>query len=252
MTERPASKIDVADDDYRQSHLQRGGSYDATIAAAPFDSYMAHLERDYLQTIVPGLFPAARPRYLDFACGTGRITQTVAPMTAEATGVDISPSMLQEAQRKCPNVRFVHADLTRAEVDLGQFDLITSFRFFGNAQDELRTNVLRTLNLRLRDGGYLIVNNHRNPYSISSTLLRLAGINAGLDLTHFKFKRILKAHGFEIVSTQPIGTWMFRSKLMFADPRSERARRLERLFGHGIFTPIAPDAILVCRKARTL
>lgn len=252
MTERPASKIDVADDDYRQSHLQRGDSYDATIAAAPFDYYMAQLERDYLMKVVPTLFPSERPRYLDFACGTGRITQTVAPMTAEANGVDISPSMLQEAQRKCPNVRFVHADLTRAEIDLGQFDLVTSFRFFGNAQDELRINVLRTLNRLVRNGGYLIVNNHRNPYSAASTALRLAGIDSGLDLTHSKFKRLLRTHGFEIERTHPIGVWMFRSKLMVADPQSARAKRLEAIFGRSMFTPIAPDAVLICRKTRSL
>jgi ubiquinone/menaquinone biosynthesis C-methylase UbiE len=252
MTERPASKLDAANDDYRQSHLQRGGSYDATLATTPFDAYMAQLEREYLLDAVPSLFPAARPRYLDFACGTGRITQTVAPLAAEAIGVDISPSMLQEAQRKCPSVRFVQADLTRAEVDLGNFDLITSFRFFGNAQDELRVAVLRTLNRLLREGGYLIINSHRNPRSIAATLLRLSGVDAGLDLHYPKLQRLLREHGFEVARTRPIGAWMYRAKLMAADPQSARARRLEALFSHSVFTAFAPDAVVVARKTRSL
>lgn len=252
MTERPASKLDAANDDYRHSHLQRGGSYDATLAASPFDAYMTQLEREYLLSTVPSLFPAARPRYLDFACGTGRITQTVAPLTAEAIGVDLSPSMLQEARRKCPSVRFVETDLTRADIDLGSFDLITSFRFFGNAQDELRMAVLRTLNRLLREGGYLIINSHRNPHSIAATMLRLAGVDEGLDLHYFKLKRLLREHGFEVARTRPIGAWMYRSRVMAADPNAQRTKRLEGLFNHSMFTAFAPDAVVVARKTRSL
>lgn len=247
MTERPAGEIDAADD-YRQSHLQRGSTYDARLAMTPFDAYMAHVEREHLLRIVPALFPAAKPRYLDFACGTGRITQSLAPLAAETVGVDISPSMLEEARRKCPKVRFVEADLTRGAIDLGQFDLVTSFRFFGNAQDELRHSVLHVLHHLLRDGGYLVLNSHRNPHAISAALLRLAHIDQGLDLTYFKLRRLLREHGFAIARVYPIGAWMIRTKLKEADPASARARRLERIFGHAALAPIAPDAIVVARK----
>ena len=43
---------------------------------------------------------------------------------------------------------------------LGLFDLVTSFRFFGNAQDELRSSALAAINRHLRPQGYLIINNH--------------------------------------------------------------------------------------------
>lgn len=234
--------------DYRDSHLARGESYDATLAGAPFDHYMAKAERDYLLETVPGLFPRGRPRYLDFACGTGRITQTVAPLAGEAIGVDISSSMLREAQRKCPTVRFVQADLTKAEVDLGIFDMITSFRFFGNAQDELRVSVMRTLNRLLRPGGYLVINSHRNPHSISDILQRIGNANQGMDLHYFKLKRLLRKHGFEIVKTRPIGAWMYRAKLMDASYDSASTKRLESMFTSSMFTPIAPDAVIVARK----
>lgn len=237
-------------DDYRQSHQRSGGTYDATIAASPFDAYMAHFEREYLTDIVPSLFPRAKPRYLDFACGTGRITETVAPLTAEAIGVDISASMLAEARSKCLTVVFHEADLTQSDVGLGLFDLVTTFRFVGNAQQDLRISVLKVLNRHLRPGGYLILNNHRNPLSIAVLLGWISGGDLhGMDLNYFKLKRLLRDCGFEIVDGRSIGAWMFRHKLLeIAEPTSSFSRQRESIFRHRLFIPIAPDAILVAKK----
>ena len=249
MTEHQAGKLD---DDYRQSHLERGSTYDATLAGSPFDAYMAQFERDYLLQLVPRLFPTTRPNYLDFACGTGRILETVAPLSREAVAVDISPSMLEEAWRKCPSVKFVHADLTKDGVDLGKFDLVTSFRFFGNAQDELRAAVLRALNRVLHVNGQLVINSHRNPHSIAALLNSVTGGKHGMDLHYFKLKRLLREHGFEITLTRPVGFCMYRAKLMAANNAAARAGRMENIFKHGMFTPLAPDAIVVARKIRSL
>jgi ubiquinone/menaquinone biosynthesis C-methylase UbiE len=247
MTKRSTPVIDDTDD-YRTSHLERGGRYDSVLAANPFDAYMTQLEKDYLAEVVPTLFPSARPRCLDFACGTGRITEKLVALGGDIVGVDVSPTMLDEARKKCPSVRFVQADLTKTDVDLGTFDLISSFRFFGNAQDELRVAVLGRLHQLLRPGGYLIVNSHCNPHSIAAILKRLSGLEHGFDLHYFKLKRLMREQGFEIMSKRPIGVWMFRSRLMNADPASTRTKRLERAFGHPALSAIAPDTVLVARK----
>ena len=134
---------------YRQTHLDKGGVYDATIASDPFDAYMARWEASYLRQIVPELVQGGG-RYLDFACGTGRITAIVAPLVRESVGVDLSESMLAEARPKCPATRFLQADLTREDVDIGQFDLATSFRFFGNAEHELRQAAIAAIAKRVR------------------------------------------------------------------------------------------------------
>lgn len=247
------TKIDKAGadtgDDYRLSHLQRGESYDATLAAAPFDAYMTRVETEHLRRIIPALFPAAAPRYLDFACGTGRITGVVAPMCSESVGVDISPSMLEQARRKTPGAAFVHADVTRADVDLGTFDLATAFRFFGNAQHDLRLAVMKTLHRVLRPGGYLIINSHRNPHSLAMLLhAATGGGSAGMDLHWFKLKALLRDCGFEVAQVHPIGAWMYRSRLQGREHDPKRAAVLERRYGHAIFAPFAPDALVVARK----
>ena len=243
------SEKTAADEDYRGSHLKRGDSYDATLAAAPFDAYMARIEDEHLRRIVPALFAKGRPRYLDFACGTGRITGTVAPMCSEAVGVDISPSMIEQARRKIPTAQFVLADLTRADVDLGQFDLVTSFRFFGNAQHDLRLAVMKTLYRVLRPGGHLIINSHRNPHSLAALLHAATGGGfEGMDLHYFKVKSLLRDCGFEVVQAHPIGTWMYRSSVQSQAHEPQRSARLERRFSSPIFAPISPDVLLVARK----
>jgi ubiquinone/menaquinone biosynthesis C-methylase UbiE len=233
--------------DYRQSHLDRGGVYDATIASLPWDAYMARWEAAYLREIVPRL-ARGTGRYLDFACGTGRITEVVAPLVGETVGVDLSESMLAEARVKCPNARFVRADLTSEEVDIGQFDLATSFRFLGNAGPELRRAALGAIARRLRRDGFLIVNNHRNPHAIGSLFAELGGRH-DMDLTHAVLVKLLDDAGFRITRVLPIGFWVVRARYrQSAVLESERAKTAERLFRHRAWARWAPDCVIVAQK----
>lgn len=237
-----------ASPDYRQSHLERGPTYDSTLGASAFDAYMARWEAHWLVRFARELYPEGIPRYLDFACGTGRITQVLAPLARESVGVDVSGSMLDVARAKCPGTRFVEADLTHERLDEGPFDVVTAFRFLGNAQDPLRGEALRAIAGLLRPGGHLIVNNHRNPMSVAALLHRMTGGSDGMDLTYFKLRRLLHGNGFELSRVRAIGTWMIRSSMQArANPDGAGAAG-ERLFGASVFAPLAPDMILVVRK----
>ena len=238
-------------DDYRTSHLERGPSYDTFLATVPFDAYMADWERQHLLGLVRELYPTRGPaRYLDFACGTGRVTETVSPLCKSAVGVDISPSMLKVAKSKVPGATFELADLTNDDPDIGKFELVTSFRFFGNAQDELRNGALKAIVARMVSGGHLIINSHRNPRSLSSLLDRMTGGNAGnMDLHFGKLQALLSRHGLKIRAVRPIGAWMFRSKMLNAF-RSDDPKAIanERRFSQPWLAPIAPDLVLVAQK----
>ena len=239
--------------DYRESHIAGGNVYDSALAADSFDSYMARWEECYLRKSIPPLFPGRIPRYLDFACGTGRITTIMARMALEVVGVDISESMLAVAAQKVPSATLVCGDITTQRLELGLFDAITSFRFFGNAQPDLRSAVLRALNPLQQIGGYLIVNNHRNPSSVANLIGRARGRGSKMDLTHSRFRRLLKDSGYTIVSSRPIGAWQFRARLMVAaGSNRDREERLERLFGAQAWVSLAPDAVHIARKVRHL
>jgi predicted TPR repeat methyltransferase len=236
-------------EDYRNSHKRKGTDYDEAISSNRFDAYMDKWEGYHLAHVLTRLFPAQIPRYLDFACGTGRITQRVEPHANESFGVDVSENMLKVALSKCRTTRFVCTDLTQGDADFGHFDLVTSFRFFGNAQDELRSSALLAINQRLLPRGYLIINNHRNPCSFLGVLNRHAESIQKMDLSHAKLKTLLQRHGFEVVYQRPIGFWIYRHKIMNAEfLESARANMLERAFQHSWFAPFSPDALIVARK----
>src|ERR1041385_966544 len=256
--------------DSRESNQDHADDYDATIASSAFDSYMDRWERRHVREIVTKVFPVKIPRYLDFACGTGRLTAVIAPLAVEVVGVDISESMLKQAQAKVPSARFIRGDLTTEDHRLGAFDLISSFRFFGNAPAGLRSAVLRAMNPLLRKGGYLLINNHKNPLAIASLIARLRGSDAPGDssdragdcpvwpiwrntLTSRTLRRILKQAGLSVVESRPIAVWQYRARLMAtAGSNPAREERLERLFRARAWLTLAPDAVILAEKVREL
>src|SRR3954454_9558254 len=104
--------------DYRHSHLAKGEDYDRDLSRGDFDTYMTAREREILARIVPRLFPGGVPRYLDFACGTGRITQMMEALSAESFAVNISEAMMDQARRKCARTTFLLRDVTREEAGI--------------------------------------------------------------------------------------------------------------------------------------
>jgi SAM-dependent methyltransferase len=239
--------------DYLEGHKERGGYYDKLLAASPFDAYMTEWETRHVRDLIARTFPSGVGRYLDFACGTGRMTQVVAATAAEAVGVDVSSSMLQVARRKVPAAKFVEADLTSQDVDIGSFDLVSSFRFFGNAEPGLRRSVLRALNSRMRAGGHLLVNSHRNPWAMLSVFDRLGGGDMRVDLSYRAFRRLLSEAGFAIREVRPIAVWQFRHAIAArAGSNPAREASLEKFFSGRLWAPIAPDAVILARKERAI
>ena len=156
---------------YRESHQNKGADYHETFRLMPFRATIWGLEQRLLLRIMREYFPGGPPTYLDFACGTGRILGLLSPYSASALGVDVSASMLSVARRSGMPAQFVQLDITRDD-KLGdrRFDLITAFRFFANAESELREAALSTLATHLSPTGVLVFNNHKNAGSLRNRL----------------------------------------------------------------------------------
>lgn len=236
--------------DYRRSHMQpeKGRSYHAAFAELPHRKMVWQLEQGVLDRILCKYFGKPPVRYLDFACGTGRILMYLEGRTQYAVGVDVSRSMLQEARRLRRRADLIEADITKDDV-LGRtkFDLITAFRFFANAQLELRDQAMGVLCSHLEDGGYLVFNNHMNTGSTRARLARLRGRGGYSGFSLADVEALVNKAGLEVTDVYH----------MCVLPASEEhlplpvylLRPLETLLGRfGLLRSFSENLVFVCRK----
>ena len=75
--------------------------------------------------VVELLDPQPGERILDLGCGTGHLTNQIATAGATVIGVDKSKSMIEEARRLYPEIRFEFTDATNINFDQ-EFDAVFS------------------------------------------------------------------------------------------------------------------------------
>lgn len=191
---------------YSASHRGRGADYDEGFLRLPHRALMWELEQRVLDAVVAtGDFAAV----LDFACGTGRITRRLSEQLpgARIVGVDIAESMLDVARERAPEVDFINADGAdlAGVVPAGSMDLVTAFRFFANADPELRARTTEGLATVVRPGGYLLLNNHRNFWSTSYALRRLRPGSPAPGATNADVTAPFRARDFAVAARWSLG-----------------------------------------------
>lgn len=116
------------------------------------------LRRDVLDRALAdaGLDPRGR-RVLDVGCGTGFWTAYYTGRGADYTGLDIAPTSVAKLQAAYPAARFVHADVSEAELE-GQWDLVNVFDVLYHVTDEAKWEAaLGRLARAVAPGGALVV-----------------------------------------------------------------------------------------------
>ena len=201
------------DHSYRDSHKEHGKgiSYDVSYRDVTWQSFTWSQEQKILLGILDTYLSGKPIDYLDFACGTGRITSVLENHVATSTGVDVSDSMLGEASTKLKCTEIIKADITREGVLEGRkFNLITAFRFFVNAESELRVEAIKTLVSLLSKDGYLVFNNHQNSGSLLIRWARMRHHKTKPDgvynmMTIKQMYELVESAGLEIVKMYPVG-----------------------------------------------
>ena len=129
--------VSLSGESYRTSHSASdyGVVYSRTYQSGYYAALWSQIERPLLEEILKPVAGGNR-NCLDFACGTGRITNVVARLFGDVVGVDVASSMLAAATRSA-HIRFIQADITKTALG-EQFDVVTAFRFFLNAEESLR------------------------------------------------------------------------------------------------------------------
>lgn len=113
-------------------------------------------------------------RVLDIGCGMGRHALALSSFGYSVTGIDLSPSLLEEARRHDLQgaVKWELGDMRELPFEACAFDatvnFFTSFGYFSNEDDNVK--VLRNIRRVLRpDGSFLI--DFLNPVYVEQTLV---------------------------------------------------------------------------------
>lgn len=197
--------------DYTQGYKKNknvGHNYDKKISNK-FELLIWDVEKKILRDILNSN-KIKKKKYLDFACGSGRLISFCSKFFKNSTGVDTSPYMLKEARKKC-NANFIEGNIITDKnlLENKKFDVITSFRLFLNIEDKNRKLILKELYKYLNDDGVLIINNHINRYSLIGFQFWIRNLIKPIEkrtkknmtintASELEFKRLINDSGFKI------------------------------------------------------
>ena len=230
--------------------------YDTVIYdPAGYDTFIWGLQQRVLRPLVERLSRGRRTfKYLDFACGTGRIVSAFQDVASEAVALDISPQMAARAgTRTADHVTVKSGDLLETpELVDADYDLITTFRFFLNTEPELRPRIMRSLAARLRDrDARLIFNIHGNAWSsvaFKSLYQQLRGWGRASQMSYPEVRRLVTDAGLEIEFVYGFGLAPYR---LYRSPLKPLLKRLDAwAVGKPGLRWISHDLVFVCRRPR--
>ncbi len=246
--------------DYREQFQDNAEAYDRIVGSRHIRLIQA-LEKDVLEKLFARM-GTDHMAVMDFACGSGRWTQMLEAHFFEVVGVDVSESMVGSARQKCRKTGFIVTDLTGSDVSPElqgrQFDVITAFRFYKNAQQELRRAATAVLPRYLKPGGLFIFDLHLNTFSVMGLLasvLRLGACHKWLGIGDLTIRtislgdirRLFKNSPFEIIDYYGMGLLPGRSNLVLLP--SKLLYHIEAFFTrHKILRGVSYNILVIARR----
>ncbi|MCF7906881.1 class I SAM-dependent methyltransferase [Patescibacteria group bacterium] len=241
--------------DYRESHKSpgKGKSYAKSFTEYNYRSMIWKWEQKILKKTISKYFNNRKIDYLDFACGTGRITELIEPYTNISYGADVSQEMLSVAKKKLRKTKLLNIDLTKENsLFCEKFDLITAFRFFLNAQPELKNKTIVELKKLLKPNGLIVFNIHMNRFSPSAIIIRLYYLILKRQKTINtmnigEVKKMLSLADLKILETHHIGILpIIKEKTILP---INPIRKIEYFFSHLKFLLyISRNVIFICSQ----
>ena len=131
-----------------------------TRQATPFSTAATITDENALRMIVAAARPTGDRTMLDVACGGGIVVCGFAPHVRHATGIDMTPAMLDRAARLAAendltNVTFQQGDATALPYPDATFDIVTTRFSFHHFLDPLA--VLQEMRRVCAPGGRIVV-----------------------------------------------------------------------------------------------
>src|SRR5579862_7204670 len=150
-------------EDRAQRFAGEGAGLAAVCAYGMPEFYNRAIQLEQRLALRPWLKVAPGTRVLDVGCGVGRWSRLLAAQGAQVTGVDLSPTMIAQAQRRAAaeavaeRCNFRIQDLSKLDVE-GLFDLELGVTVLQHILDpELLRAAVRGMTARLAPGGRMIL-----------------------------------------------------------------------------------------------
>ena len=142
------------------------GSHDARILdqftrqAAPFAAAAAIRNQEALDRIVQWAGAGSEDTVLDVACGPGLLASAFAKVAKHATGIDLTPAMLEQARKTqqeqgLKNVSWQRGNVYSLPFPVAQFSIVSSRFVFHHLQDPLAA--LKEMKRVCKPGGKIVV-----------------------------------------------------------------------------------------------
>jgi ubiquinone/menaquinone biosynthesis C-methylase UbiE len=120
---------------------------------------------------IANTYVQAGMRVLEIGCGTGTLTAMMAAKGAIVTGIDASPAMLSEAEKKVTRqnlkegvtLKYMDATLIGDRFPESSFDLIVSTLVFSELSPEMQSYVLEACKILLAPQGRLLIADEGQP-----------------------------------------------------------------------------------------
>lgn len=101
-----------------------------------------------------GLLPKEPSKVLDIGCGTGELTNQIAQLGHEVTGIDQSVNMINQAKESYPDLTFLQEDILKPTDQIEMYDVAFSNAVFHWIPDQ--NSLLKHINAHLNENGQLI------------------------------------------------------------------------------------------------
>lgn len=182
------------------------------------------------RALEPWLKAGPGTRVLDVGCGVGRWSRLLASRGAFVTGVDLSPTMIGEAERRAAasglasRCRFLVQDATALEIT-GSFDLILCVTMLQHVLDlEAMRSALQRMARHLAPGGRLVILEAAPARAVSRC-------NSAVFTARHRslYLRLFRQCGLRVRAVSGVDPAPFRTWLLPHLPRLPRPLRLASL-----------------------
>lgn len=212
---------------YSKSHFHKGENYHNKFKILPGRKIIWELEKKIIIKFLKK-YNTKNTKHLDFASGSGRISKLLERYFKTQCLLDSSKNMLSFAKKILPKSKIINEDFRKIRLLKKKFDLITAFRFFPNAEPDLRKRAMIFISKHLDKEGIFIFNNHRNFWSLPYIMRRFTFRSDGFGMTHSEILNLLNMCNLQLIETKSVGIFTDKEKGYFINWKI--IRDLENLF----------------------